>query len=741
MKLKPRKGEGKQAFFKRAVNELMENGKSKQTAIAEASSVWNQHNLSEGGSGWHYLTAPVQFDLSQKDEELEQRTFDILAYTGGVVDLGYYKFIIAVKGIANKAAFPCLYEHSRTAIAGTATKVSKKNNELFCHGKFHDTEHAREIIKLADDDFPWQASMGIWAKEVRYLARDEKAKINGQDVIGPLYIWETSEMKEISICSLGQDGETAAITMSCPTTDMEFSMYSEELKLALGLAADASDAEVEGALAKLKLNLDADAAESAIWAALHSGGHLSGGKKDTPPDEPVPAANLGGSNPAPAGTDVADQVAQQLKVERERTTGIQNICQQLNLSSEFSETHILAGTGMDSFRKLALDEAAKNGPSFGPSSLSDGEQESDKVRKLAAEGISFKLGIITEKDLSDGALQFAGIPIARLAAMQLQRAGVNTAYMSNREVADMILKPAMRLNASTADFKAVFADVANKQLLKAYNESPVTFEPFVNITSASDFKQMHGVALSDAPDLDLVGENGEYQVGTLKDRQESFSVGKYGKMMRLSLEMIVNDDTRAFTRIPQLFGAAARRKQGDIIYGLLTANKAMADGKKLFCLDHKNVPSASMTLSSEGLSKARAIMRKQTGMQGAVLDVTPHVLLVPVALELNAEVLLRSMADPSGKNAGVANVWKDRLIPVADPRLDADSETDWYLIGNKNQFDTIDLAFLDGKREPEVLEDDDFKTDGINYKCRIIMGAGVMDHVAMFKNTGSAPQK
>jgi hypothetical protein len=101
--LKPRNGEGKQAFFKRAVQELMKEGKTKNAAIAEASATWNQHNLSAGGTGYHFLSAPVQFDLKQKDDEepTEQRTFDILAYAGGIVDLGYYKFIIAVKGIIN----------------------------------------------------------------------------------------------------------------------------------------------------------------------------------------------------------------------------------------------------------------------------------------------------------------------------------------------------------------------------------------------------------------------------------------------------------------------------------------------------------------------------------------------------------------------------------------------------------------------------------------------------------------
>lgn len=744
MKLKPRKGEGKQAFFKRAVNKLMGNGKSKNAAIAEASAVWNQHNLSAGGTGYHFLSAPVQFDLSQKEsgEEPEQRTFDILAYTGGIVDLGYYKFIIAVKGIKNKAAFPCLYEHGRTSIAGTTTKVSKKNNELFCHGKFHDTDEAAHIIKLADDDFPWQASMGIWALEVRYLARDEKAKINEQQVEGPLYIWEQSEMKEISICSLGQDGETAAITMSCPTTEMEFEMkYSTQLKLALGLAADASDAEVEGALAGLKLGLDDDATESAIWAALHAGGHLSGGDKEDPPAELVTlVANPSGDDPVVSVKDVDAAVEKKLAAERARAADIHQVAVKLGLGDDFVQEHIKNGSTKEQALTFGVDLASQRNPSFGANSLIEGTSESDKVRKLAAEGLSFRLGFLSKEKLSDGAQDFISMSLLRLASMQLSRSNMPVLQMSNDQIAREILKPSARLDAATADFIHIFKDVANVALLKAYAESPVTFEGIVNIVSASDFKEMHGVALSEAPNMELIAENDDYPVKKLSDSGESYHIAKYGEILRLSYEMIVNDNLRAFTRIPLLFGAAARRKQGDLVYGLITSNPEMSDGKKLFCGDHKNVcPTAGASrINTTSLSKARNAMRKQKGLKGATLDIRPRTLLVPTTLETEAEVMLRSMSAPEGANAGVTNVFQNSLTPVSDPRLDDASEDAWYTVADPNQVDTIEMAFLDGNREPEIFEDEDFNSDGIKYKIRQCMGVGLMDWRGFYMNPGKA---
>lgn len=750
--LKPRKGEGKQAFFKRAVSQLKNAGKNDADAVAEASAIWNQHNLADGGNGMMRLFAPVEF-LSESDEEqAQERRFSILAYSGDVVHLEWYSFIINVKGIKHKATFPCLREHARDRIVGTHDKVSKKNNQLFCFGKFHNTADAAEVLELADDGFPWQASMGIWAHKVRFLEKDAKTKVNGREVIGPLYIWEESEMKENSICSLGADGETAAIAMSCPTNNTEFFMeYSKELKLALGLAADASDAEVEAALAKLNLSLGENAAESAIWAALAAGGHLAGSDEgeteETPqPTVPAPAANLSGGAPAPEAanveTIVAQQLDQRLTAERTRAADIHQIAAKLSLGEDFVQEHINKGTSKEDALSLGVDLASQRTPSFGVGGLTEGTSESDKIRKLAAEGLCYRLGLTTKEKLSDGASEFTGMSLLRLAAMQLSRSNMPVLQMSPDQIAREILKPAARLHASTADFIHVFRDVANVALLKAYAESPITFEGLVSIVSASDFKELHGVALSEAPDMELIAENADYPVKTLSDSGESYHIGKYGEILRLSYEMIVNDNLRAFTRIPLLFGAAARRKQGDLVYGLITSNPVMADGKKLFSADHGNLcPTAEAgKISTASLSAARKAMRKQKGLKGATLDIRPRSLLVPTTLETDAEVMLRSMSAPEGNNAGVTNVFQNSLVPVSDPRLDDHSEGAWYTVADPNQVDTIEIAYLDGNRQPEIFEDEDFNSDGIKYKIRQCMGVGLMDHRGMYMNPGPAPE-
>jgi hypothetical protein len=46
------------------------------------------------------------------------------------------------------------------------------------------------------------------------------------------------------------------------------------------------------------------------------------------------------------------------------------------------------------------------------------------------------------------------------------------------------------------------------------------------------------------------------------------------------------------------------------------------------------------------------------------------------------------------------------------------------------------VAFLDGRREPEVFEREAFDIDGIEYKLRHVFGVGCMGYRGLFKNPG-----
>jgi Mu-like prophage major head subunit gpT len=173
------------------------------------------------------------------------------------------------------------------------------------------------------------------------------------------------------------------------------------------------------------------------------------------------------------------------------------------------------------------------------------------------------------------------------------------------------------------------------------------------------------------------------------------------------------------------------------VYAILTGNPAMADGLALFHEDHKNLMATAAHLSISSLAEARTAMRKQTGLQGAILNIVPRFLIVPASLESEAEQLVATLVDPTKANPTPQFSWIRGLEIVVDARLDAASEVDWYLAADFNQVDTIELAYLQGQRGAFIDQEESFDSDALKIKCRLDFQAAPIDWIGLFKHTGA----
>ena len=496
----------------------------------------------------------------------------------------------------------------------------------------------------------------------------------------------------------------------------------------LGLKKDATDEQAAQFLAKINLEDVADPEElKTIKQAMAK-------QQASPPANGSPA----GQAFSQADLDAAAQRA--ATEERQRSAEIRKSCMLAGMADEFAQGLIDGGKSVEQARADIFAEMEKTNKPLGAGRIAMGETDKEKFRSAVVDGLSFRCNFRAEKP-AVGHETFRAASIEFIARQCLERMGVNHYAFSTRDqVAREILRRSGQGGGfTTYDFTSIFLDVSNKTLHKAYLDGPATWRPLVNVVGASDFKTMYGVSLSEAPSLDLVGENGEYKQGAMSDNQESYSVASYGKLIYLTRQMIVNDDMRAFTRLPQLMGSAARRKESDLVWAKLTSNPTMNDSVALFhTAIHGNLASSGAAVSSTTLSAGRKAMRTQKGSGGqAYLDLQPAFLAHPVAIETSVEILLRSAALPDDdKSSGVYNPWGGKLTPVSDPRLDANSETAWYLIADPSQIDTIEVAYLDGNEMPYTEEQIMFERDAVGYKIRHDVGVGVMDYRGFYKNAG-----
>jgi len=479
-----------------------------------------------------------------------------------------------------------------------------------------------------------------------------------------------------------------------------------------------------------KKGLDPSATEEQAWAFLAD---LEAKTNGLTPEEQGQVNNLKGYSQE----DLETARKEAAKAERERQSAIRKNVRTVGLDETFAQELIDGDYSVEQARDKIFAKMEEVNPPFGAGGFQVLGHDQDKFRHAVIDGQCMRAGVRLDKP-AEGAEAFRGAPMDRVALECLERAGVDTRSLRSRtEIAAAVLHHA-RYALSTDDFTSIFLDVQNKSLLRAYQESPRTFMPLVTVTSASDFKTIYGISLSEMPDLDLIKEDQEYKYAAMSDKQESYAVKKYGKLVRLTREMIINDDLRAFTRIPMLFGAAAARQESDIVWALITGNPTMADGVALFHADHSNLEGTSAGIvTGDRISNGRTAMRTQTGMQGSYLNLIPSYLLVPAAQETDAEILVRSATLPETNYPRGTYNWSQNLAPIAEPRLDANSTNAWFLAADPSQIDIIEMAYLDGRSEPYTEEQAEFVQDAIGYKVRHEFGAQVMDYRGLFKNPGA----
>lgn len=454
----------------------------------------------------------------------------------------------------------------------------------------------------------------------------------------------------------------------------------------------------------------------------------------TPAPAPAPAPVAAEPAPAPAPAPAAPAPA---PAPAFNPTEVYQRADAAGLTlAEANDIVAKCGSDASKAKDLIIDAVAakKNPEPFVPAGVT--QDARDKFRQGATKGLLFRAG------MKDGERnEFSSLTLRELAREALAVTGRDKrAWRDPMEMIKQAFAPVMEAGLhSTSDFTEVLANVANKSLLKGWEEAEETFTLWTSRGVLVDFKPTKRVDLNLFPNLEEVPEGGEYIYGTIGERGETIQLATYGKKFAITRQAIVNDDMSVFTRIPSRMGKAAKRTVGNLAYAVLTGNPAMSDGENLFSSAHANLNVGGVAIPDvAALDAARAGMATQQdpdGIAAGGLNISPKFFLVPVALKGKATILMNAEFDPAATQrvpnsvAGMAQV-------VADARLDAASTTAWYLAGDPNQYDTIEVAYLNGNDQPVLEQRDGWDVDGVEYKVRLDAGVKALDFHALSKNEG-----
>ena len=127
---------------------------------------------------------------------------------------------------------------------------------------------------------------------------------------------------------------------------------------------------------------------------------------------------------------------------------------------------------------------------------------------------------------------------------------------------------------TTSDFPLILADSVGKAIRNGYETSPRRIARGCGRSRVKDFKAQPRPILGSAPGLAAGARAGEYTEGPMDEDSATYAVAKFGRIVALTWETLVNDDLGAFLRVQPAMGQAARRKEADDVYALFALNAA-----------------------------------------------------------------------------------------------------------------------------------------------------------------------
>lgn len=291
-------------------------------------------------------------------------------------------------------------------------------------------------------------------------------------------------------------------------------------------------------------------------------------------------------------------------------------------------------------------------------------------------------------------------------------------------------------DTTTASFSYLLGTSMNKRLLKDYQAWPAEWQKFCSIIPIRDFKQQTRVRLGAFGSLSIVAEDTAYSAVTLSDSAATYVPQKRGNLVTVSRETIINDDLQAIKQIPTKLAVAAAYTLAEFVYGFLTSNPTIYDSNPLFTSSAPHNNLASNTLSSAAMQSGIIAMREQTNYAGKRIGLRPRYLVVPPELEFVAMVATKSAGVPGSPNNDI-NPMLGYVTPIVAPQIS--SGTQWYMVGDPREIDTIEIGFVGGQVNPALFIQDqplfglNFTQDAITYKIRHEYGGCVVDYRGLYR--------
>lgn len=391
--------------------------------------------------------------------------------------------------------------------------------------------------------------------------------------------------------------------------------------------------------------------------------------------------------------------------------------------------------------RIKLLEAVKAKDNTPTGSVQVVEEQPEKLRAAATAWLASRAQLSENGNRIrvTGDNPFRGMRLIDIARDSAERAGASVRGLNPMEIASLAV------THSTSDFPNLMQDAMHKVLLTGFNTAGDTWSAFCKKGDLSDFRPHWRHIMGSFSDLLPLGENGEVQDGTLDDtRKESITGSTKGRILNLSNQAIVNDDMSVFTDTATMMGRSAKRAVENDVYALLAQNSGlgpiMSDGKTLYHADHGNIHTGAPSV--DVFDAADVILRQQTlpNENTEVLEyldlAQAPIYLGPLGQGGNVRVINDAQYDPDTSNKlQKPNKVRGMLSNiVVTPRL---TGLPWYLFADPAEVPVIEVGFVQGQDEPELVMNESFRQYGVGWRVIYNYGVAGVGWLGTLRSTGA----
>ncbi len=637
--------------------------------------------------------------------------FSMVAYTGGEMRLSGWRYpvIVDLAGLSIPSqSRPIRFGHDPGAGVGHTDSIRVMDGKLVATGVVsRDTAAAKEVVASAKNGFPWQASIGASVDQFEFVKENQSVLVNGREFTGPVNVVRKSTLGEISFVDLGADGNTSA---SVAAIKKEREDMDEKDK---GKAVEEKQEPVNAA---------APAKPEAPVTP--------------PPAAPATPAQAPGAQAA-APDPVAD-IRARAAAETQRIDAVRKATG--GKHPDIEAKAIAEGWDVAKTELEVLRAERPKAPAVIEAHRETDPRVFEAVAMMAAGVPNSRLQTRYQPQVLEAADKLRGLGIQEFCELACGR----QLPRFRRDAAGWL-----QAAFSTTSLPGILSNLANKLLLDGYNYVEDSWRSIAKIASVNDFKEHTRYRMTGAFKFEQVGPDGELKHGKLDEQKFGQKADTHGIMFALTRQMIINDDMGAFTDIPRQIGMGAAESIADAVWTLWLSNPVQSDGKNFFSTDHKNyLDGADSALSVDGLTAAEVQFGSQTKPNGRPLGIPATLLLVPTALRVPADMLMKSpllneltttnKPKPStnphvGKYTVVSSVY------LSNASFTGNSSKAYYLLADPNRLPAFEVAFLNGVDQPTVERTDaDFNTLGIMFRGFIDFGVREQDYRGAIKVKGEA---